>query len=56
MKGFLATALVLLEEADLDALRAPVHLCLSYDEEIGCVGARGPARRIGQRINGCRDV
>ena len=41
MKGFLATALVLLEETDLDALRAPVHLRLSYDEEIGCVGVRG---------------
>ena len=41
MKGFLATALVLLEETDLDALRAPVHLGLSYDEEIGCVGVRG---------------
>ena len=41
MKGFLAAALVLLEAIDVDALRAPVHLGLSYDEEIGCVGVRG---------------
>ena len=41
MKGFLAAALVLLEGTDVNALRAPVHLGLSYDEEIGCVGVRG---------------
>ncbi len=41
MKGFLATALVLMEATDLDALRAPVHLGLSYDEEVGCVGVHG---------------
>jgi len=41
MKGFLAAALVLMEATDIDALRAPVHLGLSYDEEIGCVGVHG---------------
>ena len=41
MKGFLAVALVALEQIDTDALRAPVHLGLSYDEEIGCVGVHG---------------
>ena len=41
MKGFLAAALVLMEATDLDALRAPVHLGLSYDEEVGCVGVHG---------------
>ena len=41
MKGFLAAALVLMETTDLDALRAPVHLGLSYDEEVGCVGVHG---------------
>ena len=41
MKGFLAAALVLMEATDVDALRAPVHLGLSYDEEIGCVGVHG---------------
>ena len=41
MKGFLAAALVLMEATELDALRAPVHLGLSYDEEVGCVGVHG---------------
>ena len=41
MKGFLAAALVLMEATDVDALRAPVHLGLSYDEEVGCVGVHG---------------
>ncbi|HJP23811.1 MAG: M20/M25/M40 family metallo-hydrolase [Acidimicrobiales bacterium] len=41
MKGFLAATLVLLEEIDVDSLRAPVHLGLSYDEEVGCIGVRG---------------
>ena len=41
MKGFLAATLVLLEETDVDSLRAPVHLGLSYDEEVGCIGVRG---------------
>ena len=41
MKGFLAAALVVMESVDVDGLRAPVHLGLSYDEEIGCVGVHG---------------
>ena len=41
MKGFLATALVLMEQVDHSALRAPVHLALSYDEEVGCAGVPG---------------
>jgi len=41
MKGFLATALVLMEQVDHPALRAPVHLALSYDEEVGCAGVPG---------------
>ncbi len=41
MKGFLAAALVLLEQLDHGTLRAPVHLALSYDEEVGCAGVPG---------------
>ena len=37
MKAFIAIALALLPE--MDTLKRPVHLALSYDEEIGCVGA-----------------
>ncbi len=38
MKGFAAAALAVLERADLAALRQPLHLALSYDEEVGCLG------------------
>lgn len=37
MKGFIATALALVPE--MRGLRYPVHLALSYDEEVGCLGA-----------------
>lgn len=37
MKAFIATALALLPE--MQDLKVPIHLALSYDEEIGCVGA-----------------
>jgi len=40
MKGFVASALVCaLKAASLD-LKTPLHIALSYDEEIGCVGVR----------------
>jgi acetylornithine deacetylase len=39
MKGFLALALAAAPELALPAARRPVHLALSYDEEIGCLGA-----------------
>ena len=38
MKGFVATALALVPEFLERRLRAPVHLALSYDEEVGCKG------------------
>ena len=38
MKGFSATILAVLERADLAALRQPLHVALSYDEEVGCLG------------------
>jgi acetylornithine deacetylase len=37
MKGFIATALALVP--DMQNLRYPVHFALSYDEEVGCLGA-----------------
>ena len=39
MKGFLATVLALVPEMLNRGLRKPIHLALSYDEEIGCFGA-----------------
>jgi len=40
MKGFVASALALVARAALRNLETPLHLALSHDEEIGCVGVR----------------
>ena len=39
MKGFLALALAAAPELAKASLSRPVHLALSYDEEVGCLGA-----------------
>lgn len=40
MKGFLAVILALLPEFKKQALSSPLHFAFSYDEEVGCHGAR----------------
>ncbi len=40
MKGFLAAALALAEQAGKDPPAAPLTFVISYDEEVGCVGIR----------------
>lgn len=40
MKGFLAVALALVPEFLSRGLKTPVHLVLSHDEEVGCIGIR----------------
>lgn len=40
MKGFVASALAACLKASKMALRTPLHLALSYDEEVGCLGVR----------------
>ena len=40
MKGFVASALRIAVLAGQTDLQTPLHLALSYDEEIGCVGVR----------------
>jgi acetylornithine deacetylase len=40
MKGFVACAIAAMIEASRRPLRVPLHLALSYDEEIGCMGVR----------------
>jgi acetylornithine deacetylase len=40
MKGFIACALRAAERAACRALRTPLHLAFSYDEEVGCLGVR----------------
>ncbi|MGA0190354.1 MAG: acetylornithine deacetylase, partial [bacterium] len=48
MKGFSAIALSLVPE--MKSLRKPIHLALSYDEEIGCLGAPRLIDQIKERI------
>ena len=40
MKGFLATVLTAMTEVDHRRLRRPLHVALSSDEELGCLGVR----------------
>jgi acetylornithine deacetylase len=40
MKGFVASALSACLKASKRQLKTPLHLALSYDEEIGCIGVR----------------
>lgn len=49
MKGFLACMLSLAGRLSPQTLRAPVHLCFSCDEEIGCVGVRPMLDRLAAR-------
>lgn len=46
MKAFSAIALALVPEMLAAGLKRPVHLALSYDEEIGCLGAPSMIDRI----------
>jgi len=40
MKGFCASAIKVLCDASNKKLKTPIHLALSFDEEIGCIGVR----------------
>ena len=40
MKSFIALALAYVPEFLKDGPKVPVHLALSYDEEVGCLGVR----------------
>jgi len=40
MKGFIACVLAHLESLDHNALKSPLQMVFSFDEEIGCVGVR----------------
>ena len=46
MKGFLACALALAPEMAAADLRRPILLALSYDEEVGCLGAPAMIDRL----------
>lgn len=49
MKGYLACLLALVPAASHAALRRPLHLALSYDEEVGCLGVRSLLEQLAQR-------
>ena len=50
MKGFVACALHALLRARTMPLASPLHLALSWDEEIGCVGARTLLPAVAQAL------
>ncbi|MGI9335576.1 MAG: acetylornithine deacetylase [Gammaproteobacteria bacterium] len=41
MKSFIGVCLALTPEFLAREIETPLHLCFSYDEEIGCIGVRG---------------
>lgn len=56
MKGFDSVILGLVPEMVQAGLKRPIHLALSYDEEVGCIGVRtllDALRAEGFRAGGC---
>jgi len=56
MKGFIASSLALAPDALAMPRKKPLHLALSYDEEVGCVGAPLMLAELGKRgirADGC---
>lgn len=49
MKGFVAVCLAMVPEMVEARLETPIHLAISYDEEIGCVGVRPMLGEIAKR-------
>ena len=56
MKGFIAAGLALVPEFLAMQRSKPLHFALSYDEEVGCLGAPVMLEQLklqGQRLDGC---
>lgn len=49
MKGFVAVCLALMPEMAAAGLARPLHIALSYDEEVGCLGVRPLIARMRDR-------
>src|SRR5580700_6357924 len=49
MKSFIAVMLALVPEFVAARLGTPVHLALTYDEEVGCIGVRGLIAQLAAR-------
>ena len=50
MKSFYAIALAMLPEMQAAGLKRPIHFALSYDEEVGCLGAPHMIREIAEAL------
>ena len=50
MKAFYAVGLAMLPEFTRAPLKKPIHFALSYDEEVGCVGAHSLAARMAAEV------
>src|SRR5437879_5031662 len=50
MKAFYAIALAMLPQFLKAPLKKPIHFALSYDEEVGCVGAHALAARMASEV------
>ncbi|MFO1169625.1 MAG: acetylornithine deacetylase [Hyphomicrobiaceae bacterium] len=48
MKGFLGIVLAAVPEMLKRKLKAPVHIAVSFDEELGCLGVRSLVERLAQ--------
>jgi acetylornithine deacetylase len=50
MKGFLACMLAMVPDLRRRRLKKPIHLLVSYDEEIGCIGVRPMIAELGRTL------
>ena len=50
MKSYLAVILAMAPRFAAADLKTPIHFALSYDEEVGCIGARGLLEDLGRNI------
>lgn len=50
MKGFNATVLAAVPKMIQSRLKKPIQIALSYDEEVGCIGAPSMIKAIGKKL------
>lgn len=50
MKGFIAATLAAVPRFKAKALKEPIHILISYDEEVGCLGVRPLIERLGRDL------
>lgn len=50
MKGFIAAALALVPEFKRRSLKRPIHICISHDEEVGCIGIPSLVEQLGRDL------